>query len=55
MSLLIAELALAPAQVDSAKMGILCASLLSAVCGTAVLAWLTSGRQPGKGAERVLG
>ena len=50
MSLLIAELALAPAQVDSAKTGVLCASLLSAACGTAVLAWITSGRQPGKGA-----
>lgn len=55
MSLLIAELALAPAQIDSAKTGILCASLLSAACGTAVLAWLTSGRQPGNGDERVTG
>ncbi|MGJ4803364.1 Na+/H+ antiporter NhaA [Luteimonas sp. SDU82] len=55
MSLLIAELALAPAQVDSAKTGVVCASLLSAACGTAVLAWITSGRQPGKGAERAPG
>lgn len=45
MSLLIAELALAQEQLDSAKLGILCASSLAAVSGVAVLTWLTSGRQ----------
>jgi NhaA family Na+:H+ antiporter len=45
MSLLIAELALAHDQLDSAKLGILCASLLAAVSGLAVLARLTSGHQ----------
>jgi NhaA family Na+:H+ antiporter len=41
MSLLIAELALAPAILDSAKLGILCGSALSAASGLGVLALLT--------------
>lgn len=45
MSLLIAELALGESSVASAKLGILCASALSAVCGLAVLSWLSSDRQ----------
>jgi NhaA family Na+:H+ antiporter len=47
MSLLVAELALAspsPA-LDSAKLGILCGSMLSAGAGVAVLAWLTRGKR----------
>lgn len=46
MSLLIAELALAPASLDSAKLGILCGSALSAASGVGVLALLT--RRPRK-------
>jgi NhaA family Na+:H+ antiporter len=42
MALLIADLALEPQHVASAKVGILCGSMLSALCGLAVLAWLTS-------------
>lgn len=41
MALLIAELALEPNRVDSAKFGILCASVLSAASGLALLTWLT--------------
>ena len=45
MSLLIAELALAEDSMVSAKLGILCASALSSVCGLAVLTWLSAKRQ----------
>lgn len=45
MSLLIAELALAESSVASAKLGILCASALSAICGLAMLTWLSSNPQ----------
>lgn len=41
MALLIAELALDANRLDSAKFGILCASVLSAAFGLAVLTWLT--------------
>jgi NhaA family Na+:H+ antiporter len=41
MALLIAELALEPNRLDSAKFGILCASVLSAASGLALLTWLT--------------
>jgi NhaA family Na+:H+ antiporter len=42
MALLIAELALDTEHIDSGKVGILCGSALSAICGLAVLGWLTS-------------
>ncbi|WP_447936372.1 Na+/H+ antiporter NhaA [Thermomonas fusca] len=42
MALLIAELALDEAHLDSGKIGIICGSVLSATCGLAVLGWLTS-------------
>lgn len=42
MALLIAELALEAGRLDSAKLGILCASALSALAGLATLSWLTS-------------
>lgn len=45
MALLIAELALDAEHVNSGKVGILCGSVLSAVCGLAVLSWLTSRHQ----------
>jgi NhaA family Na+:H+ antiporter len=45
MSLLIAELVLAHDQLDSAKLGIPCASVLAAVSGLPVLTWLTGGHQ----------
>lgn len=52
MALLIAELALAADRLDSAKLGILCASALAAASGLAVLSWLTSGqRRTGVDAE----
>lgn len=47
MALLIAELALAPDRLGSAKLGILCASVLSALCGLSALAWMTSGKRNG--------
>lgn len=55
MALLIAELALDPEQVDSAKVGILCASVLSALFGVAVLGWLTSKSQPPNAATASFG
>lgn len=45
MALLIADLALEPGRLDSAKVGILCASALSAMSGLGALTWLTSRRQ----------
>jgi Na+/H+ antiporter NhaA len=45
MALLIAELALPADRLGSAKVGILSASVLAAVCGLALLTWLTGGRR----------
>lgn len=49
MSLLIAELALAPGMLDSAKLGILCGSALSAVAGLVALALATRRRREARG------
>ncbi len=46
MSLLVAELALPPPALDSAKLGILSGSVLSAVAGLTVLAWLGRAKRP---------
>ena len=44
MALFIADLAFDDALIDAAKLGILCASLVAAAGGLAVLAWATRGR-----------
>lgn len=45
MAILIAELALSPDRLGSAKLGILTASLLSAICGVSLLLCLTSSKR----------
>lgn len=45
MAILIAELALSPDRLGSAKLGILSASLLSAISGVCLLLWLTTARR----------
>jgi NhaA family Na+:H+ antiporter len=45
MAILIAELALSPDRLGSAKLGILSASLLSAASGVSLLLWLTSAKR----------
>lgn len=45
MSLLVADLALQSLSLDSAKLGILCGSAVSAGAGVAVLAWLSRGKR----------
>ncbi|WP_421699720.1 Na+/H+ antiporter NhaA [Ancylobacter sp.] len=46
MALLIAELAFEPTLLDSVKLGILGASIISAAAGFLALSWLTSCRTP---------
>jgi Na+:H+ antiporter, NhaA family len=45
MALFIAELAFEPALLDSVKLGVMGASVISAVAGFLMLAWLTSSRR----------
>ncbi|PTQ12036.1 Na+/H+ antiporter NhaA [Sphingomonas oleivorans] len=45
MALFIAELAFDPTLLNSAKLGIFSASIVSATCGLSALAWLTSARR----------
>jgi NhaA family Na+:H+ antiporter len=53
MALFIADLAFAAAMIDSAKFGVLVASVVSAVVGVAVLAW-PSGRERGSEAPATI-
>jgi NhaA family Na+:H+ antiporter len=45
MALFIANLAFSGDHIDAAKLGILSASVVSAVLGTALLVWLSSSRR----------